>query len=60
MKCWECKKEIFRTKTVCYYDGYKEKHREVCLECYKKLTFTKCHFVEVERITRRQLTQKRS
>ena len=55
MRCWECKKKISKAKRVTYYDKHTEKSRDVCDDCYKQLKFNPCHFVEVEKITRRQL-----
>ena len=60
MKCWECKKGITSAIRVCYLEYHeeaglsKEKFRDVCKECYPKLKFNSCHFVEVEKITGRQ------
>ena len=59
MKCWECKEQVVRATRIPYTDGEQDKHRDVCGDCLKLLTFNKCHFVEVERITRRQIKQKR-
>lgn len=56
MKCWECKKTITRATRVPYLTKSKtgetvdSKFRDVCAECYAKLTFNPCHFVEVEKI----------
>jgi uncharacterized CHY-type Zn-finger protein len=58
MKCWECKKEISKANLLHYYDGYQEKSRDVCDECEKELVFNPCHYVEVNRITQRQLKNK--
>jgi len=61
MKCWECKKKISSAVRVCYLEyheeagGSKEKFRDVCKECYPKLKFNTCHFVEVKKITGRQI-----
>jgi len=57
MRCWECKKEIQRSIRVCYLDDEREKTRDICPECEKLLTYNSCHFVEVERITRGQLSR---
>ncbi len=55
MKCWECKtKDIPQAIRVCYWDGEHEKTRDVCPDCEKKLGYNACHFVEVEKITKRQ------
>ncbi len=59
MKCWECKKEIQRAIRVCYLDDSQEKNRDVCPVCEKKLVYDACHFVRVERITKRQLATPR-
>jgi len=53
MKCWECQKDIkgaLRVRYVSYLQN-KEKHRGVCAECYYKLTFNPCHFVQVKNIS---------
>ena len=61
MKCWECKKEINKAVRVCYLEHHeesgssKEKYRDVCKECYPKLKFNPCHYVEVNKITQRSL-----
>ena len=55
MKCWECKKEIQSAHRVFYLSPYEEKSRNICPECYKKLIFNPCHYVEVEKITQRSL-----
>lgn len=64
MKCWECKKKINESHRVCYVESHeeigasREKFRDVCDECYGRLKFTPCHFVEVEKITGRQIGSK--
>ena len=64
MKCWECKKKISSAIRVCYIECHKEaglskeKFRDVCKECYPKLKFNSCHFVEVEKITGKQIKGK--
>ena len=58
MKCWECKREIPKATRVPYTDGVHEKSRDVCDDCLKLLNFNMCHFVEVERITRRQIKRR--
>jgi len=61
MKCWECKKKISSAIRVCYLEYHeeagesKEKFRDVCKECYPKLKFNSCHFVEVKKITGKQI-----
>jgi len=50
MKCWVCKQKVNRVTRVSYTDGIKEKGRDVCGDCYPKLKFNACHFVEVKRI----------
>ena len=61
MKCWECKKKISSAIRVCYLEHHeeaglsKEKFRDVCEECYPKLKFNSCHFVEVKKITGKQI-----
>jgi hypothetical protein len=57
MQCWECKKQINEAKRVHYYSEIQEKEagRDVCPECYSKLKFNPCHYVEVEKITQRSL-----
>jgi len=61
MKCWECKKKISSAIRVCYLEYHeevgesKEKFRDVCKECHPKLKFNTCHFVEVKKITGKQI-----
>jgi len=59
MKCWECKEEIYQATTVFYLSPTQEKPREVCHACKALLTFNPCHFVEVDKITSRQLKNSR-
>ena len=60
MKCWECKELISSAVRVCYLELHEEigeskaKYRDVCKNCYPKLKFNPCHFVEVEKITGKQ------
>lgn len=55
VKCWECKKQITTAHRVFYYSPTQEKDavRDVCPECYGKLTFDPCHYVRVDKITQR-------
>jgi len=61
MKCWECKKKISSAISVCYLEYHeeaglsKEKYRDICKECYPKLKFNSCNFVEVKKITGKQI-----
>jgi hypothetical protein len=57
MKCWECKQETSKAHRVFYVSFLqeKEKGRNVCPECYEKLQFNSCHYVEVEKITQKSL-----
>lgn len=65
MKCWECKKEISSAVGVCYLEYHeeagrsKEKFRDVCKLCYPYLKFNPCHFVEVKKITGKQINIRR-
>ncbi len=58
MKCWECKRQVTKATRVPYTDGIQEKSRDVCHDCLKLLNFNMCHFVEVERITQRQIKRR--
>ncbi len=58
MKCWECKRKVTKATRIPYTDGIQEKHRDVCDDCLKLLNFNMCHFVEVERITQRQIKRR--
>ena len=60
MKCWECKKDVKEARITRYisYNQDKEMRRDVCPECYAKLNFNGCHYVEVEKITQRSLGSK--
>lgn len=57
MKCWECKKITSKAHVVHYYSPQQEKEavRDVCPECYGKLNFNLCHYVELDKITQRSL-----
>ncbi len=55
MKCWECKKKTGKARKVNYTDGVKERTRDVCQRCESILLYNPCHFVEVDRISQRQL-----
>lgn len=63
MKCWECKRKISLSVRTCYLEYHieeglsKEKFRDVCRECYSKLKFNPCHYVEVNKITQRSLNK---
>lgn len=61
MKCWECKKQINMAHKVFYYSPYQGKtaSRDVCNDCYSKLRFNPCHYVEVKKITQRSLNVKK-
>lgn len=50
MKCWICKKGILKASVVHYTDGIKEKARDICGDCYPKLKFNDCHYVEVNKL----------
>jgi len=57
MKCWECKQQVTGVHIAHYYSPIQDKEatREVCPECYKKLEFDPCHYVEVRKISQRSL-----
>lgn len=57
MKCWECRKDVTKVHIVHYYSPgqQKEASRDICPECYSKLKFNGCHYVEVEKINQRSL-----
>lgn len=55
MKCWECKKQITTARLVNYFDGLNEKRRDICHDCLPLLQRNGCGFVEVPKITQRQL-----
>lgn len=57
MKCWECKSETSKAHIVHYisYNQDKEKRREICPDCYPKLQFNPCHYIEVDKITQRSI-----
>lgn len=56
MKCWVCKQKVNRVSRVSYLmmlpngEPLKSKTRDVCGDCYPKLKFNACHFVEVKRL----------
>ncbi len=60
MKCWECKKQVSKATRTHYYSPIQDKEatRDVCPECYAKLKFNPCHYVEVGKITGRSLGSK--
>ena len=61
MKCWECKESITFATRVPYLvksktgEATDSKFRDVCVNCYPKLNFNPCHFVEVANIRQRQI-----
>ena len=58
MKCWECKRKVSKATRIPYTDGVDEKYRDVCDDCLQLVNFNMCHFVEVERITQRQIERR--
>lgn len=60
MICWECREKANECHQVRYisYIENKEKTRDVCGTCYKKLKFDPCHYVQISKIRQRSLKKK--
>lgn len=63
MKCFECKKNVKEAHQVYYLamllngEPCAEKSRDVCDDCYKRLSFNLLHYVEVSNLTERSLNK---